>query len=319
MRFVDAYKEYLQFAKKQQKKQSFDTLHYNFNSKILPFFEDMNLNDISSQTIIAWQDYVLGLDYSNNYNRGLYYLLSAFFEFCHIHYSFDKRVLLDVGCFKKKYEEKKVDFYNQKEFNQFIRCVKDEVYKQFFNLMFYTGTRPGEAMALKFSDLSDGYINISKTIESHGKREIGTPKTISSNRRIKIDKILEKDLVQLRKKYVERYKCDKDFFIFGGIKPLSPTTINRRKLSACKESGIRPITLHQFRHSHATLLLQHGIMINEVSRRLGHSKVSTTLDVYTHTDLSQEKKVYNTLCSLRFSFFNTLHCNFKKLISLLKR
>lgn len=162
--------------------------------------------------------------------------------------------LSDVGCFKKKYEEKKVDFYNQKEFNQFTRCVKDEVYKQFFNLMFYTGTHPGEAMALKFSDLSDGYINISKTIESHGKRTIGTPKTVSSNRKIKIDKILEKDLLKLRKKYIERYKCEQDFFIFGGIKPLSPSTINRRKISACNEAGIRPITLHQFRHSHATLL-----------------------------------------------------------------
>lgn len=319
MLFIDAYKEYLQFAKKQQKKQSFDTMHYNFNSKILPFFKNMNLEDITCKTVIAWQDYVLNLNYSNNYNRGLYYLLSGFFEFCHTHYGFNKSILSDVGCFKKKYEEKKADFYNLKEFKQFISCVEVEEYKQFFNLMFYTGTRPGEAMALKFSDLSGGYINISKTIESHGKREIGTPKTLSSNRKVKIDRFLERDLLALRKIYIERFKCDKDFFIFGGIKPLSPTTINRYKFKACELSGVRPITLHQFRHSHATLLLQHGIMINEVSKRLGHSKVSTTLNVYTHTDLLQEKKVYNTLCSMRFNFFNTMHYNFKNFISILKR
>jgi integrase len=105
-------------------------------------------------------------------------------------------------------------------------------------------------------------------------------------------------------------------FIFGGIKPLSPTTINRRKLEACEKANIRPITLHQFRHSHATLLLQKGIMINEVSRRLGHSKTSTTLDIYSHTDLTQEKRVLNTLNSLRFSCFSTLKY---KLKSLLKR
>lgn len=318
MSFEDAYKEYLLFARKQQKKQSFDTLTYNFNSKILPFFKDMKLEDITSMIIIEWQDYVLNLNYSNNYNRGLYYLLSAFLEFCHTRYGFDKTILTDVGCFKKKYEEKKTDFYNLKEFNQFINCVKDNTYKQFFTLMFYTGTRPGEAMALKFSDLQHGYINISKTIESHGNREIGTPKTVSSYRKIKIDRFLERDLLLLKKYYRERYKQCDDYYIFGGIKPLSPTTINRHKFRACEESGVRPITLHQFRHSHATLLLQNGIMINEVSRRLGHSKVSTTLDVYTHTDLSQEKKVFDTLCSLRFNFFATLTYSFKNFFSILK-
>lgn len=53
---------------------------------------------------------------------------------------------------------------------------------------------------------------------------------------------------------------------------------------------MKTITLHQFRHSHATMLLTEGIIINEVSRRLGHSRVSTTLDVYTHTSLEQKKE-----------------------------
>lgn len=311
MRFEDAYNEYLQFAKKQQKNQSFSTLAYNFKSKILPFFKDMNLDDINSKHILAWQDHILELNFSNNYNRGLYYLLSGFFEFCHIHYNFDKTILSDIGCFKKKFEVKKIDFYTLKDFNKFIKGFDNEIYKQFFNLMFFTGTRPGEAMALKFSDLKRGYINITKTIESHGMREIGTPKTASSVRKIKIDKILERDLYQLQKIYEERYKLKKDYFIFGGIKPLSPTTINRYKLLACEKMNIRPITLHQFRHSHATLLLHNKMLINEVSRRLGHSKVSTTLDIYTHTNLEQEKRVYNTLNSIRFNFFNTLAYIFK--------
>ena len=72
-------------------------------------------------------------------------------------------VASQVGSFKKKYESTKADFYTLKEFKQFIKNVDNEIYKQFFNLMFFTGTRPGEAMALKFSDLSNGYININKT------------------------------------------------------------------------------------------------------------------------------------------------------------
>ena len=139
-------------------------------------------------------------------------------------------------------------------------------------------------------------------MNSHGNREVGTPKTLSSNRKILLDKLLEKDLVKLKRKYIERFGNKPDFYIFGGTKPLNPSTINRRKLKACKRANIRSITLHQFRHSHATLLLQNGIMINEISRRLGHSRVSTTLDIYTHTNLEQEKRVYNTLNSLHKTY-----------------
>lgn len=319
MTFEEAYNEYLIFASKQQKKQSFETLLYNFNSRILPYFRNNKLSDITSIDILNWENEIFNFGYSNNYNRGLYYLLSGFLSFCHIHYGFDKRIITDVGCFKKKLEKNNADFYNLKEFNQFIKYVDNNIYKQFFNLMFFCGTRPGEAMALRFSDLKENYIIINKTIESHGKRTVCTPKTNSSVREIIIDKLLKKDLLELKEFYIEKYGYIDDYFIFGGIKPLSPTTINRYKLKTCKKANIRPITLHQFRHSHATLLLQQGIMINEVSRRLGHSKVSTTLDIYTHTDMEQEKRVLTTLNSLRFNFFETLLHNFKKIFSLLKQ
>ena len=91
---------------------------------------------------------------------------------------------------------------------------------------------------------------------------------------------------------------------------------NRRKEKACERASIRPITLHQFRHSHATMLHNMGIPITEISRRLGHSKVSTTLDVYSHTDLTQEKRVFDTLNSIRLNRFSAMKSKFK---SILKR
>ena len=59
-------------------------------------------------------------------------------------------------------------------------------------------------------------------------------------------------------------------------------------------------------------------MINEVSRRLGHNDVSTTLNIYAHTNLEQEKRVLNTLNSSRNNIFITLYSNFKNIIHLLK-
>ena len=83
MLFEDCYNNYLLFAEKQQKKQSFTTIYYNFNKRILPYFKGMKLDDITSKDIIKWQDYILSFNFKNNYNRAIYYQLSSFFEFCH--------------------------------------------------------------------------------------------------------------------------------------------------------------------------------------------------------------------------------------------
>lgn len=246
-------------------------------------------------------------------------MLKKFFDFCEMHYGFNAKILEEIGPFKLKIENKnKKKYYSLKEFKKFIKFVDNDVYKQFFNFLFYTGVRPGEAMALKFSDIDieNGTVSITKTMDEHGKREVGTPKTMSSIRIIKIDKQLKKDLIKLKSFYQDKYNDTKyDYYVFGGQKPLAPTTINRYKKQACEKAKLEPITLHQFRHSHATLLLHNNIEVHEISKRLGHSKVSTTIDVYTHENLDQEKRVYDTLNSMRFNFFKTISTSFKNFIS----
>ena len=300
MSFQEAYEQYLIYAKKRHKKESFNNLQHVFKARIFPYFKNIKLSNLTKEMIIDWYNYIEQLHFSNNYNHIIYFTFSAFFNYCVNYLNYPNNSLEEIGQFATHYEEKHTDFYTLKEFKRFIKYVDNVVYRRFFELMFYCGTRPGEAMALQFKDLQDNYININKTITSHNGREFDYPKTKSSIRKIRLDKKLRKDLFALKKMYLN---CNGDYFIFGGSKPLSPTSINRHKKNACKQANLRTITLHQFRHSHATLLVNKGILINEVSRRLGHSNVSTTLNVYTHTDLLQEKRVYNTLNLMRFKFF----------------
>ena len=174
--------------------------------------------------------------------------------------------------------------------------------------MYFSGCRPGEIMALKFSDLNKYYLSINKTIDEHCDKKtktrlINTPKTLTSNRIVYINKFLYKNLLNLKNLYIKKYEDENyDYFIFGGKKPLAPTTINRYKKKACNKANLKPIRLHDFRHSHATLLINKKVPLKVVSSRLGHSKTSTTIDIYVHSDLKQEKRVTRTLNFIRLLF-----------------
>lgn len=300
MKFEDAYSKYLVYVSLKQKKQSIRSLKERFNSIIIPYFKDFDVFNIKQSDYLAFISFLDNKDYSYNYKRNIHYLMCSFYNYLVIFLGVSINIPKVVGGFKKEFNKCSTDFYTLSEFNKFIKFVDDDVYRQFFIFMFFTGCRPGETMALKFSDLKNSFISINKTIDEHGNREVSSPKTFKSNRIIEIDKKLYKSLLKLKKYYIKKYNIiDFDYYIFGGIKPLAPTTINRKKVNACKLANIKVIRLHDFRHSHATLLVNKKIMINEVSRRLGHSNVSTTLNTYVHTNREQEKRVIKTLNFLR--------------------
>lgn len=156
LNFVDAYDQYLLYIENRQKEQSKKTLKERFKNRILPYFKDYNIYDIKDIDYVKWQDEIEKYNFCNNYKNGLHYLMVAFFEYCVIFLGLKNNIARRVGPFKLKNEKTYHDFYTLKEFKQFIKCVDDKVYKQFFIFMFFTGTRPGEAM-LKFSDINKKY------------------------------------------------------------------------------------------------------------------------------------------------------------------
>ncbi len=303
MRFEDAYKEYLKYVAIKQKIQSKGILEQRFKNRILPFFKDFDIYSIKEIDYLNWQDEIEKHNYSDNYKKNLHYLISGFFEYCILFYGLNTNIAKKVGCFKLKNVKTKHDFYTLKEFKKFIKCFDNDIYRQFFNLMFFTGTRPGEAMALRFSDLSYCSISINKTISEHsynGQRVVVDPKSICSFRSISIDKKLYNSLIDLKKFYIKKYNdLDFDYYIFGGKKPLSPTSINRHKIKACSLANIRPIKLHEFRHSHASLLNSLSISVNDIKDRLGHEDVKITSSVYIHSTDKNKKRITRILNLLR--------------------
>lgn len=293
MSFEEAYKNYLIYASRRHKKQSLDNLLYDFETKVLPYFENNDIYTINEKDILKWKDIIYSKNYSNKYNAKIYYVFCEFFDYCYLYLNVKNNYVRSVGGFKHRQEVHKTDYYTLKEFNKFIKGFDNIIYKSYFIFLFFTGCRPSEAMALKFSDIHGKYISINKSIERRGNRNIITCKNVYSNR----DVILVNKVLKYLKKLYRLYGCYNDYFIFGGSKPLSSSTIDRYKKNACEKMNIRPITQHQFRHSYATNLISKGIPINNVSKLLGHSNIQITSSVYIHQDLSQEKRVRHTLNS----------------------
>lgn len=297
-RFLDVYKEFLVYSKKRHKKQGFDKLIRDFNLHILPYFKDYNICNLCESDIIEWETKILELNYSNSFNNSLYYNFSKFINYCIIYKYLQYNVIIKAGKFPKKVEVKEHNVYNLFEFYWFRFHLKEYVYKQYYNFMYFYGPRPSETMALRFCDLKGSNIKIIHSIHRRGNRDLDTPKNQSSIRSFKISLITRFRIWKLKRLYIKIYGTfDNEFFIFGGAKPLSTTTADRIKRKACQKAHMREITQHEFRHSYATRMIHKKVPIDYVSRSMGHSRVSTTVDIYLH----QEKRVSRTPFN-RFNF-----------------
>lgn len=281
--FKDVYENYLVYATKRHKKQGLDTITQNFNNHILPFFKDKRMNELTKIDILDWQDYILTKNFSSNFNNALYSRLGSFMTYCVDYDYLTENLVRKVKKFPKKIECKERRVYNIWQFIWFSLHLKHKIIKQFFNFMFFYGTRPSEAMALRFSDLDGFKVHIRYNLQRRGERLLDTPKNQSSIRTFKIGLLEKIRMYRLKKYYIKLYgKFDINYFVFGGKKPLSTSTIDRYKHKACINAHIFEITQHEFRHSYASRMIRKGVPIADVSKSMGHSNISTTLDIYTH-------------------------------------
>ena len=283
MSFEEAYNDFKIYAQKRHKKQGFYTITSDFDKHILPYFINKGIRQISKVDIINWQNTILSKNFSNEFNRKLYYIFNSFMSFCFENDYIDCNYFKHVSHFPRKIEIKSHTVYTLRQFLKFRFCLSDIVIKHFFTFMYFYGTRPGEAMALKFNDLKFLKIRIIHTLRRKGDRGLDTPKNQSSVRVFKINLFMYFRFCFLKVYYKQKYGVfSKDYFIFGGPKPLAPTTIDRYKKTAYEKANLPSITQHEFRHSYITRKIHKKTPIDFVSRTVGHSKPSTTLDVYLH-------------------------------------
>jgi integrase len=178
-------------------------------------------------------------------------------------------------------------------------AASEEPVRSIVLLATMTGLRIGEILALRWGrvNLTQGTLRVEETCY-YG--HFGTPKTQASRREVPLPSTVVEALLAHRSRSRNTSVEALVFCTRQGM-PLAPNNLRKRQLtSACERAGIARIDWHTLRHTHGTLLHEQGTPLKVAQAQLGHSRMTTTLEVYTHASTSAQRQAVNQLESQLF-------------------
>lgn len=188
--------------------------------------------------------------------------------------------------------------WTQDEMDRFLEAVKDKtvIYHAFF-LMYWTGLRVGELLALNIGDIDmeRGVLSVTKSLNRVKCEDIiSEPKTQRSNRRIHLPKFVVDEMKEYINMLYGRTAKDRLFTV-------TKSYLEKEIKRGAELAGLKEIRVHDLRHSHASFLISQGVDIATISNRLGHEKISTTLNTYSHMFESSAAGVADMLDNIYYS------------------
>lgn len=244
------------------------------NKYILPYFNNTPINKINKQSITGWKNHVMSDDMKPSYKKSIYIRLKQIFNFAIDYYNLPYNPCpnnLSLGQIVPLQNYWTID-----EFRQFATTLNKPHHIMAFYLLFWTGIRCGELLALTWNDVdfSDNSLSISKSYKRLHKKDILTSGKTAASRRIVIMPQFIADML----KDFQRMNLYSGNRIFD----FSSATLNNKLIRGAEIAGVKRIRIHDLRHSHASMLINAGFQPIDVADRLGHSNANITLKVYSH-------------------------------------
>ncbi|WP_282804466.1 tyrosine-type recombinase/integrase [Clostridium tetani] len=248
----------------------------------------------------------------NTINGFLYTCLESALKQNYIPQNYCKLIILP-----KIIKEDEFTVLTLEEQNIFLNAIQGHKYQTAFTLALGTGLRLGELLGLKWSDIdfNKNTVGISRSIKRitlinyEGERSSQVleqlPKTKTSIREVPIPSNIIENLEQYREKQLLVKKENKDVYndndyIFSDKlgNPLDPKRIPRNFKSILKKAGLKAIKFHSLRHTYATRLFEADVPIKTVQALMGHSDITTTMNIYTHVMPEQKNKAVEKIDGL---------------------
>ena len=286
--FVEVY---FQDKEGELKERSVESKRKMIKTHIIPYFGDRPMNSITPSDLIQWQNQIRSKGFTQTYLRMIQNQMTALFTHASKIYN-----LADNPCKKVKKMGKsdadKLNFWTEEEYEQFISVVeKDGYYYVIFEILFWTGCRVGELLALTKNDIDfrDNRIHIDKTYYRwNGEDVITAPKTENSIRTIEIPEFLTKEI----KEYVDRmYGLKGNERMF----PVGMEAVQHAMKRYAERAEVDRIRVNDLRHSHVAYLINQGVEPLLIKERLGHKDIRITLNTYGHLYPSRQREIARLL------------------------
>jgi len=205
-----------------------------------------------------------------------------------------------------KVETKEMEIWTIEQFKEVLNQIdiqeyKENMYHCLFLTLFMSSARVGELQALYWEniDFSKRTIEIAYTLDYKNRQDwtrVYKTKTKSGKRRITLDK----QTISVLKKWKKRQaKCCKSNFVFSleGY-PITISSANNQLKKYARMADVPTLKVHGLRHSSASYLLESGVNIVNVSKRLGHANISITMDVYAHSMPNSDEMIAEKLTNV---------------------
>lgn len=256
---------------------------------ILPDLGKMSLPSITPLVIREWHSSLLKKGLAPSYLATIHSTLSAIFNFGIKFYSLTDNPTHKTGTIGSR-SHKIGQIWTPEQFRQFAVAVSQNGYKGrkrgriiyivLFHILYWTGCRIGEALALTPADFvqNNGQYTLSiiKDYNRIHRQDItDLPKTPSSIRKVALPEFL----VDIIKDWIRLAMLGRQDRLFDGI---SRTSSERMLTKCAKKAGLPAIRVHDLRHSHASLLIELGCSPLLIAERLGHKNPTVTLNIYSH-------------------------------------
>ena len=297
MTFQNLYEIYMEDMAARLKQSTLLTKKAVLQTHILPFFGSKPINEIKASDVRRWQAKLMSSpnNYSQTYLKKINTELNSIINYAKRFYDLNTNPCGKAGTIGKAKAEE-MDYWTYDEYIAFREGVKDKSLSYIcFEVLYWTGMREGELLALSPADidLDNKTISINRTYQRiEGKDVFTSPKTRKSKRKIPIPDFLCQELSD----YIQsRYMLDADERLF----PVTKSYLSHEMIRGCKNTGVKKIRIHDIRHSHASLLINQGCDALILADRLGHEKVSTTLNTYSHLFPHKQQELVHSLESLQ--------------------